>query len=204
MLQWIPKMDELIRLPEIEPSIQRYSRDFVIMVLREVLDRIREEILTCDTPPDTQDRLKERIIDQFESGIGNMLSTPLLPVINATGVVVHTNLGRSPYPRPALDAIGHIAEGYSNLEFDLETGRRGHRDEGVESVLRRLFPGASAIVVNNNAAAVLLVLNSLADGKEVIVSRDSSWKSAALSGYRMSWIKAARSSARWAQPIKPT
>ena len=167
----IPKVDELLKSPDIEAEISQYSREFIATILREVLEEVREEIHTGKCMPETKETLKEDILARIVSAARSSLTSPLIPVINATGVVVHTNLGRSPYPVAALKAIENIAPSYSNLEFDLEKGARGNRDEVVEKVLRKIFPGTGALVVNNNAAAVLLVLNTLAEGKEVIVSR---------------------------------
>jgi L-seryl-tRNA(Ser) seleniumtransferase len=95
----------------------------------------------------------------------------LVPVINATGIVIHTNLGRAPLSTAAIQAIGAVARGYSNLELDLDGGQRGHREAHATRLLGRLFPGQHGLVVNNNAAAVLLALNTFAVGKEVLISR---------------------------------
>ena len=95
----------------------------------------------------------------------------LRPVINASGIIVHTNLGRSPLAREALDQIERVARGYSNLEYALEQGERGSRQDHCEELLRRLTGAEAALAVNNNAAAVFLCLNSLAEGREVVVSR---------------------------------
>ena len=92
-------------------------------------------------------------------------------VINATGIIVHTNLGRAPLAAKAIEHLCEISEGYSNLEFDLEHGNRGSREKHLEKLLSSIFPAEASLVVNNNAASLLLILNTLAEGKEVIVSR---------------------------------
>src|SRR6185369_14835945 len=103
---------------------------------------------------------------------GDQAAQPSLRrVINATGVIIHTNLGRAPLAREAIDALTEVAANYSNLAYDLELGERGHREAHCQERLARLVRSEAAIVVNNNAAAVMLVLNTLAEGGEVIVSR---------------------------------
>ena len=152
------------------------GRDRVRDLLREISDELRTQIalnpgaalssenLTPDLLPDImEERLKTRA--------SLVLRPSLRRVINATGVILHTNLGRAPLARAAIEAITEIGSGYSNLEYDLETGERGRRDSHCASLIARLAQAQSAVVANNNAAAVLLVLNTFAQGGEVIVSR---------------------------------
>ena len=130
---------------------------------REVLARAREEIQAGVDPGDLRVRLATELA---------AARTPSLTrVLNATGVIVHTNLGRAPLAEAALDHVREATRGYSNLEFDLTTGSRGSRQDHVAGILRRLTGAESALVVNNNAAAVLLALAALGEGREVIVSR---------------------------------
>ena len=129
----------------------------------QVLARAREEIQAGVDPGD----LRVRLADELAAA-----RTPSLTrVLNATGVIVHTNLGRAPLAEAALDHVREATRGYSNLEFDLTTGSRGSRQDHVAGILRRLTGAEAALVVNNNAAAVLLALAALAEGREVIVSR---------------------------------
>src|SRR5436190_1225566 len=114
-------------------------------------------------PSDLPARLREELV--------SLRHAQLRRVINATGVVVHTNLGRAPLPERALEQIADVARGYSNLEYDLRSASRGSRQDHVSGVLRRLTGAEAALVVNNNAAAVLLALAALAEGREVLVSR---------------------------------
>jgi L-seryl-tRNA(Ser) seleniumtransferase len=130
---------------------------------RRVLDASREEIQAGGEPGD----LVERVRAELES----VRRPGLRRVLNATGVIVHTNLGRAPLPEAALERVREVGRGYSNLEYDLDQGARGSRQDHVASILRRLTGAEAALVVNNNAAAVLLALAALAEGREVIVSR---------------------------------
>jgi L-seryl-tRNA(Ser) seleniumtransferase len=130
---------------------------------RRVIDRAREEIRAGADPGD----LGERLRAELESA----RRPTLRRVLNATGVIVHTNLGRAPLPDAAVERVRATATGYSNLEYDLDAGSRGSRQVHVSAVLRRLTGAEGALVVNNNAAAVLLALAALAEGREVVVSR---------------------------------
>jgi L-seryl-tRNA(Ser) seleniumtransferase len=130
---------------------------------RRVLDRAREEIRAGEDPGDLGDRLRAELTQARRPRLRR--------VLNATGVVVHTNLGRAPLPEAALERLGETGRGYSNLEYDLEAGARGSRQDHVTAILRRLTGAEAALVVNNNAAAVLLALAALAEGREVLVSR---------------------------------
>jgi L-seryl-tRNA(Ser) seleniumtransferase len=155
-----------VRLRDL-PSVDELARDagdsLAVEAAREVLARAREEIQAGVDPGD----LRERLADELAAA-----RTPSLTrVLNATGVIVHTNLGRAPLAAAALDHAREATRGYSNLEFDLTTGSRGSRQDHVARILRRLTGAESALVVNNNAAAVLLALAALAEGREVIVSR---------------------------------
>ena len=146
-------MDELVR-----------GRDdpLAVAAAREVLERAREEIRAGADPGDLRARLDE--------ALGAARRPALRRVLNATGVVVHTNLGRAPLPAAALERVA-AASGYSNLEYDLSSGSRGSRQDHLAPLLRRLTGAQAAIVVNNNAAAMLLALAALAEGREVVVSR---------------------------------
>ncbi len=130
---------------------------------RSVLERAREDLRAGHDPGDLRERLAEEL--------ARVRRPSLRRVLNATGVIVHTNLGRAPLAEDALDHVRRVTSGYSNLEYDLEAGSRGSRQDHVARILRRLTGAEAALVVNNNAAAVLLALAALAEGREVIVSR---------------------------------
>jgi L-seryl-tRNA(Ser) seleniumtransferase len=184
----LPSVDEALRSSDLATLISTEGQVAVTDAVRAVLASLRDEI--------AGGRLDEKGIDLAISGVDDAvkrrvrqaLKYSLRTVINATGVILHTNLGRAPLPDSALQHIREIAGGYSNLEFDLETGNRGKRDVHVDRLFSKLFDGhmgtaalgcpseqssptLSTIVVNNNAAAVLLALNTLAENGEVIVSR---------------------------------
>ncbi len=161
----LPSVDRLMRSDQAQDLIEAYGRPMVLERMRCQLDIERQTVADGGTA--SSDAVLKRVADDLA-----LLSAPSLrPVFNLTGTVLHTNLGRAPLPRSALEAIADVAGGASNLEFDLAKGRRGDRDDHVVSWLCRLTGAEDATVVNNNAAAVLLCLNTLARRKEVIVSR---------------------------------
>ena len=198
LFQKLPSTDELLRQPNIQELIERDGHAPVAESIRAVVARLREEIANghiagVELSEKSVDLAVGGLFDAIERELRRSLSSSLRLVINATGVILHTNLGRAPLAETALDHVREVANGYSNLEFDLETGERGKRDVHVDRLFRKLLsdslvssetlatkslasitnapPSRSTIVVNNNAAAVLLALNSLAEGGEVIVSR---------------------------------
>src|SRR5215472_3350174 len=176
LLRQIPSVDELLAQPRLGELSKRVDRNLVVEVARTVLDDLRARItgqiatallaeispVACDTAS-----LEERITSLVE----RMLARSLLPVINATGVILHTNLGRAPLPASVVEEFRLAATQYSNLEYDLEAGARGKRDVHTTDMLTRLTGSEAAIVVNNCAAAVLVTLAAFARGGEVIVSR---------------------------------
>jgi L-seryl-tRNA(Ser) seleniumtransferase len=166
-LRAIPPIHELLQTPAARDLAGRTSLAFARDRLREIAETLREEIAAgrLDLPPDDVAREIATRLARLERGEGT-----LTRVVNATGVVLHTNLGRAPLSARAVQALANIA-GYSNLEYDLAEGRRGERDAHGEALLRQLLGCEAAAVVNNNAAAVMLVLNTFAQGGEVIVSR---------------------------------
>ncbi len=156
--------------------ITELGRDRVRDLLRDVTDELRQTVVSgqWSVVSDGQlatDYLMEEIERRLEARAERLARPSLRRVINATGVIIHTNLGRAPLARAALDAITDVGAHYSNLEYDLNRGERGKRESHCRELLARLTGSESAIVANNNAAAVLLVLNTLAEGGEVIVSR---------------------------------
>jgi L-seryl-tRNA(Ser) seleniumtransferase len=175
----LPSVDELLRTPELAALLAQEGRGAVTDAARSVLDRLRQEINRGSIKPSGVDAAVAGLTAATERQLRRATAFSLRPVINATGVLLHTNLGRAPLAQNALDHVREISQGYSNLEFDLESGARGERDVHVDRLFRKLLHGADAspgnelstIVVNNNAAAVWLALNALAARGEVIVSR---------------------------------
>jgi len=154
---------ELRDLPSVDELARAEDDPLAVTAAREVLARAREEIAAGVDPGDLPSRLRDAIAREREPSLKR--------VLNATGVIVHTNLGRAPLPGSALDHVAEIARGYSNLEYEVDAGARGSRQDHAASILRRLTGAEAALVVNNNAAAVLLALAALAAGREVLVSR---------------------------------
>ena len=187
----LPSVDELLRQAELR-TLAESEGQAATDAARAVVARLREEITAGTLDERGVEIAVAGIKDAVERQLRHSLSYSLRPVINATGVILHTNLGRAPLAASALEHIAKTSASYSNLEFDLSAGKRGKRDVHVERLFQKLLdeslrsfappgrggdpaphipPSISTIVVNNNAAAVLLALNSLADGGEVIVSR---------------------------------
>lgn len=173
VLRKIPKVDEILSRPEIIDLLKEHPRQVVVEAIRKGLGRLREEILHKEElPPSGEPSFSfEHLYSLFRKEIKLQVQPRLRRVINATGVVIHTNLGRSPLHPSAIEHLIDVSKHYSNLEYDIELGERGSRYTHVEEILCRLSGAESALVVNNNAGAVLLVINTLAEGKEVIVSR---------------------------------
>jgi len=149
---------------------EEIPRTILVDCIREVLDDCRNEIIKGEhksAPLFSEQKIAEEVVALAKS----RLMPKLRPVINATGIVLHTNLGRAPLSEYAAEHVKQVAMGYSTLEYDLETGKRGSRTGGIENVLINLTNAQAACIVNNNAAAVLLVLSALCEGGEVVVSR---------------------------------
>ena len=172
-LRTLPAVDELLRHPQSQAHLKIHSKELVVQSIRRVLERKRQAILRSadEREASSVEISPEHLLTVIQEELDAAHSPSFRPVINATGVVLHTNLGRAPLSAKALRSIVDVARGYSNLELDLSTGERGSRYSHVEEILCRISGAESALVVNNNAGAVLLALNSLAAGKEVIVSR---------------------------------
>ena len=168
LLRQIPSVDELLAQPRLASLAKRIDRTLLLEVTRATLADLRAKIAG---EPQTVLLDAATLEDRITSAVEQILSRSLQPVINATGVILHTNLGRAPLTEAAVNEFRRTATQYSNLEYDLEAGARGKRDVHTAQLLERLTGAESAIVVNNCAAAVLLVLAALAKGGEVIVSR---------------------------------
>jgi len=168
MLKRIPKVDRVLEWPEISQLLGRHPRPEVVKAVRGCLDYVRDQILgdASESVPD-----RDGIITAIASELARRGSRSLRAVVNATGVVIHTNLGRAPLANEAETAIHTVSKGYSNLEYDLVSGERGRRNSHLEGLICELTGAEAALVVNNNAAAVMLALSTLAAGREVIISR---------------------------------
>jgi L-seryl-tRNA(Ser) seleniumtransferase len=171
ILRHLPSIDALLRRESLQDLAARIGREAVRNRLREVLTQLRNELGSAPGNGLTPESLATEIERRLRDDLTRRSQSLTRRVINATGVVLHTNLGRAPLSRAALTAISEVAGGYCNLEFDLASGQRGNRGAGLEAMLRELCGGEAAAVVNNCAAAVLIALDTLAAGGEVIVSR---------------------------------
>jgi len=170
LLRELPSVDRLLGHARTEALLSRFSRLYVTRHCRDILDELRTEIRQGGSI--TARELSEAaILARLESRIASERELRLTRVVNATGTILHTNLGRALLPQVAIDAIARVAGHPVNLEYDLARGERGQREEPVEMLLVALTGAEAATVVNNNAAAVLVALNTLASGREVVVSR---------------------------------
>jgi len=170
LLRQIPAVDELLGGPRVARQCERVNRAVVVEIARAVLAGLRA--LIARDPKAAAAALEPAALDErIAAEVERVSAVSLRPVINATGVILHTNLGRAPLATAAIEHVREVATQYSNLEYDLAAGARGKRDVHTASLLARLAGAQAAIVVNNNAAAIFLVLNTLAKGGEVIVSR---------------------------------
>jgi L-seryl-tRNA(Ser) seleniumtransferase len=167
-LSGIPSVTELLKKPEISSAAGKTSHRFVVDTLREVLDKFRKEMLAGKRSATFN---FAEFLPVFEAALDERFATSYPRAINATGIILHTNLGRAVLPGSALKALFEHQQGYSVLQVSRETGERNRRDENIERLLCALTGAEAATVVNNNAAATLLILSSIGKGKEVICSR---------------------------------
>jgi len=165
-LRQIPSVEKILESPQLQSDIEKFSHALVALAVKQAVEMIREEVKKGKEPISTQE-----IVQKVKEIIAEQTSPSLKPVINATGVILHTNLGRAPLDQDTLSFIQNISTNYNNLEFDLKAGKRSKRGIFVERLLRVLTSAEAALAVNNNAGAVLLILSALAKDKEVIVSR---------------------------------
>jgi len=167
LLAALPSVDEVLKSPEGAGWLKRYPRRMVLQGVRDVVQSERDAILAKDVRAADKDAL----LAAMDSRIVELCSYSLKNAINATGVVIHTNLGRSVLPDSVMKHVVAIASGYSNLEYDLEKGARGKRYSHVQRIINDITGAESSLMVNNNAAAIFVCLTALAKGREVIVSR---------------------------------
>lgn len=166
----IPKVDVLLESQTIQEMIERYSRDSVMEAIRAEMDNLRAFIGGCDEEDKAQEQIA-LLVSHIGDAVEKMHTPNMKKVINGTGTILHTNLGRAPISREHMKKAFDIVTGYSNLEYNLEEGRRGERYSHFEKLLCKITGAEAAMAVNNNASSVLLILSSLAKGGEVIVSR---------------------------------
>lgn len=165
-LRKLPSVDKLLNTPQAAVLILAYGRPLTLEALRWVLDAVRKRAFQGQELADTA-----LILSEAGQTLALWTRPTMVPVINASGVIIHTNLGRAPLSRAAVEAMEAVSRGYSNLEYDLEKGRRGSRLVHAEELLVRLTGAEAALVVNNNAAAVLLALTTLAKRRRVLIAR---------------------------------
>jgi L-seryl-tRNA(Ser) seleniumtransferase len=167
----IPAVDRLLADPAVAKLLTLYGRDQVRVQARRELDDLRAWLAAELPPAEEVDTALAALPERIGQGLGTALGPPLRRVLNATGVFLHTNLGRAPLPRSVTAALPDLLTAYCDLEIDLETGRRGQRNSRVERLLLAATGAEAAVVVNNNAASLVLALAALAEGREVVVSR---------------------------------
>lgn len=165
-LRNLPSVDRVMASEAVAELAAVYSREWVVGVVREQLDLARRDIRRGGKAPGP-----DSLVEAVCRHVADLTRTTPRRVINATGVVIHTNLGRAPLSRAAIEAMSQAAQGYSDLELDLTTGRRGSRQSHLQALLRHLTGAEAALAVNNNASAVMLGLSALAAGRDVIVPR---------------------------------
>jgi L-seryl-tRNA(Ser) seleniumtransferase len=170
-LQKLPSVDALLKAPLLEALIAQAGRQVVVNSLRQTIDNIRQFLITAPSDNMDEEEIHKKIIDDTINSIRAAVKPYYRKAVNATGIILHTGLGRAVLPMSAITQILQELAGYSLLQIDTETGKRSRRDARIEQLLQQLTGAEAATVVNNNAAATAIVLNTIAKGKEVIVSR---------------------------------
>ena len=170
-LRKLPSVDVLLKVPELQSYVEQAGREVVVNSIREAVDEIRNLLIAGKIPETDEDTIRQKIVAGAELRIKAIVKPYYRKVINATGIILHTGLGRAVLPAQAIRQIQDELSGYSLLQVDIETGKWSKRDECIERLLRQVTGAEAAAVVNNNAAATAIVLNTVAKGKEVIVSR---------------------------------
>lgn len=173
-LREVPPVNDIIELPEVNAFIEGYGRNLVLDKIQDLISMVKEDIkLAFNEGEETQS--SDEIQEFLWKNLKNLLELEdlnrLKKLVNATGVVLHTNLGRAPLPKTAIEVLENSLGGYCNLEYDLLEGKRGSRHDHMDSLLQEITGAEASLVVNNNAAAVFLCLNTFAQNKEVLVSR---------------------------------
>lgn len=172
ILRKLPSIDELMNVPVISALVDEHDREVVVDAARQAVDGVRREILSAKDVSSLQEFVSlEAIASRVVSAIRAKFAYSIRAAINATGIILHTGLGRAMFAQEAIQQMNNVGAGYCNLAIDLDTGQRGSRDAHISDLLTQVTGAQACTVVNNNAAATMLVLNTLASGKEVIVSR---------------------------------
>lgn len=171
LFRLIPKVDEILEYDKIKELLEHMPRKLVVDSIREEIDSLRKDIMENKVDEEEVNRRNEMLVELVLERANKKASYKLKRVVNATGVILHTNLGRALINKEVMENVVDIASNYSNLEFDIEKGERGSRYSHLKEILVEITGAEDAMVVNNNAAAVLLVLSTMAKGREVIVSR---------------------------------
>lgn len=166
----IPKVDVILEEDAIKASIEKFGREIVVDAIRMEMDALRKFIGICESEEAAKDAIAN-VVASIVARAENVFTPNMKKVINATGTILHTNLGRAPISQEHMKHIAEIATGYSNLEYNLQAGKRGERYSHFEELLCKITGAEAAMAVNNNAAAVMLVLSSIGKGGEVVVSR---------------------------------
>lgn len=167
----LPSVERVLERDDLPRLVDSYGRPEVVEAVRFCLEELRLRLGAGEIDSDGLARALSALAFSLEERLRALTAPSLARLVNATGIIVHTNLGRAPLSAAALAALTEVGRGYSNLEFDRERGERGQREKHAGHLLARLFPEKQALVVNNNAAAVLLALNTFAFGREVLISR---------------------------------
>jgi L-seryl-tRNA(Ser) seleniumtransferase len=170
-LKNLPSVDQILSRTEIAPLLSTHPRKIILICVNEIIEKMREELIAWEGSAPTRDELVSELLGRLGDSLRAKIASTLVRVVNATGTIIHTNLGRSLLPQAALEALVNAASHYTTLEYDLARGERGSRYVHCEKILKELTGAEAALVVNNNAAAVLLALNTLSFGKETIISR---------------------------------
>ncbi len=171
LMRRVPSVDSVLREPELEALAAEHGRKLVADSVREVIEEVRRQLVDQSSPETDEAAIRARVLTAARQRVTAVARPFYGRAINATGIILHTGLGRAVLPAKAIEQIQATLQGYSLLQVDRETGKRSRRDERVEWLLQRLTGTEAATVVNNNAAATAIVLNTVAKGKEVIVSR---------------------------------
>jgi len=165
-LRKIPGVDTLMKDSKIKKLISEYGEELTVFSIRKVLSEIRDAVMKGKKLPQN-----DRILNRIRQKVYHIGTLSLKPMVNATGIVLHTNLGRAPLGSALTEEVVKIIEGYSNLEFDLEKGKRGHREDHITDLVTFITGAEDAVVVNNNAAGVFLSLSTFCSSKEAVISR---------------------------------
>lgn len=170
-LRNLPSVDQILSRGETTALLASFPRKLVLMCINEILEKMRSELAAGEESAASREELLSEILERLRESLPAKTASTLVRVVNATGTLIHTNLGRSLLPQAALEALAGAAAHYTTLEYDLSRGERGSRYVHCEEILKELTGAEAALVVNNNAAAVLLALNTLSFGRETVISR---------------------------------